>query len=170
MKLFPGVIGIAPQAEAKLEAQYKDKTSKANVIGITPSITQILNYSLDKGQFINDDHYDRQLKVCILGASIAHGLFSYEDPVGKSLKLGDQWFEVIGVMETKALFTETIGELAARDLNNDVYIPLSTFNKRIGKTNMLSSEIKQATVKLENSGQLVQSCCCCKKHNKPTSF
>jgi putative ABC transport system permease protein len=74
-----------------------------------------------------------------------------------SLKLGDQWFEVIGILQTKALFTETVGELAARDLNNDVYVPLSTFNKRIAKTNPLSSEIKQATVKLENSEQLVQS-------------
>lgn len=156
-EIVPGVEGIAPQAEAKLDAQFEDKSAKANVIGITPSVIQILNYSLDKGEFINDDHYSRQLKVCILGASIAHELFSYENPVGKSLKLEDQWFEVVGVMQTKALFTETVGELAARDLNNDVYIPLSTFFKRIGKPNMLSSEIKQATVKLGNSAQLVQS-------------
>jgi len=156
-EIVPGVVGIAPQAEAKLDAQFEDKSSKANVIGITPSIVRILNYSLDKGVFISDDHYDRQLKVCILGASIAHELYSYENPVGMSLKLGDQWFEVIGVLQTKALFTETVGELAARDLNNDVYIPLATFNKRITKTNPLTSEIKQATVKLESSDQLVQS-------------
>jgi putative ABC transport system permease protein len=156
-EIVPGVVGIAPQAEAKLDAQYQDKSSKANVIGITPSIAQILSFSLNKGEFINDDHYDRQLKVCILGASIAHDLFSYENPVGMNLKLGDQWFEVVGVMQTKSLFTETVGELAARDLNNDIYIPLSTFNKRISKTNPLTSEIKQATVKLESSGQLVQS-------------
>ena len=156
-EIVPGVVGIAPQAEAKLDAQYEDKSSKANVIGITPSIAQILNYSLDKGVFINYDHYDRQLKVCILGAGIAHELYSYENPVGMNLKLGDQWFEVIGVLQTKALFTETVGELAARDLNNDVYIPLSSFNKRITKTNPLASEIKQATVKLESSNQLVQS-------------
>jgi putative ABC transport system permease protein len=156
-EIVPGVVGVAPQAEAKLDAQFEDKSSKANVIGITPSIAQILSFSLDKGEFINTDHYERQLKVCILGASIAHDLYSYENPVGMDLKLGDQWFEVVGVMQTKALFTETVGELAARDLNNDVYIPLSTFNKRITKTNPLASEIKQATVKLESSGQLVQS-------------
>ena len=58
-------------------------------------------------------------------------------------------------MQTKALFTETVGELASRDLNNDVYIPLSTFNKRIPKENSYASEIKQLTVKLENSDRLV---------------
>ena len=156
-EIVPGVVGIAPQAEARLEAKYEDRSSKANVIGITPSIKGILNYNLDKGEFINDDFYDRQLKVCILGATIAHELFSYEEPVGMNLKLGDQWFEVVGVMKTKALFTETVGELAARDLNNDVYIPLSTFRKRVPKENNLSSEIKQMTIKLENSSQIVQS-------------
>lgn len=156
-EIVPGVIDVAPQAETKMDAKYADRSSKATLIGITPSILRILNYQTDKGVFINDDHYDRQLKVCILGSVIASDLFGYDDPVGKNVKLGDQWFEVIGVMQSKALFTETVGELAARDLNNDVYIPLSTFNKRIPKENRFSSEIKQLTVRLNNSDRLVES-------------
>jgi len=156
-EIVPGVIGIAPQSETKLEAMFGDKSSKATVIGVTPDVTNILNYRLDKGIFINNDHYKRDLKVCVLGANIAHELFSYEDPIGKNIKLGDQWFEVSGVLQTKALFTETVGELAARDLNDDVYIPLSTFSKRIPKTNMLMSDLKQVTVKLEGSERLIET-------------
>jgi putative ABC transport system permease protein len=156
-EIIPGVVGAAPQAEAKLDAMYEDRTSKANVIGITPGISKILNYSTQRGSFISEDHYARQLKVCVLGANIARELFSYEDPVGKSIKLGDQWFEVTGVLKTKALFTETVGELAARDLNNDVYIPLSTFSKRIPKASTLASELKQVTFRLQSSGNLLQS-------------
>jgi putative ABC transport system permease protein len=118
---------------------------------------KILNYQIDKGMFISDDHYNQQMKVCILGANVARELLGYENPVGQNVKLGDQWFEVIGVLQTKALFTETVGELAARDLNNDVYMPLSTFNKRIPKENRFSSEIKQLTVKLDKSERLMQS-------------
>jgi putative ABC transport system permease protein len=156
-KIVPGVTDIAPQAEKKMDAKVGDKASKATVIGITPSVLKILNYQVGKGVFINQDHYDRQLKVCILGANISRELFSYDNPVGQSVKLDDQWFEVVGVMQTKALFTETVGELAARDLNNDVYIPLSTFNGRISKENRFSSEIKQLTVKLNSSEHLVES-------------
>ena len=97
---------------------------------------------------------DSQLNIALLEA---RELFNFEDPLTKNIKLGDQWFEVVGVLQTKALFTETVGELAARDLNNDVYIPLSTFWKRIPKTNILSSELKQVTVKLESSGILIGS-------------
>lgn len=154
-EIVPGVQGIAPQSEAKLDAMFEDKSSKATLIGITPEMAEILNYRVDKGTFIREDQYDRILKVCVLGANIAHELFNYEEPLGKNIKLGDQWFEVTGVLKKKALFTETIGELAARDLNNDVYIPLSTFSKRIPKTNDLASELKQVTVRLESSGNLV---------------
>ncbi len=156
-EIVPGVAGVAPQSEAKLDAMYGDKSSKATVIGVTPEVNNILNYRIEKGIFINNDHYNRQLKVCVLGANIARELFSYEDPLGKNIKLGDQWFEVAGVLKTKALFTETVGELAARDLNNDAYIPLSTFNKRIPKERPLLSELKQVTVKLGNSERLLES-------------
>jgi len=155
--IVPGVIGVAPQSEVKLDAMFEDRSSKANVIGVNPDITSILNFRIDKGVFINNDHYTRQLKVCVLGSNIARELFRYEDPLGKNIKLGDQWYEVTGVLETKALFTETIGELAARDLNNDVYIPLSTFGKRVIKTNLLSSELKQVTIKMETSQNLIES-------------
>lgn len=156
-EIVPGVTNVAPQSEAKLEAMYEDKSSKATVIGVTPEVSRILNYRLGMGLFINRDHYDRELKVCVLGANIARELFSYEDPLTRNIKLGDQWFEVVGVLQTKALFTETVGELAARDLNNDVYIPLSTFSKRIPKANPLYSELKQVTVKLDNSEGLIES-------------
>jgi putative ABC transport system permease protein len=156
-EIVPGVKGIAPQSEARIEAMYGDKSSKGTVIGVTPEVTNILNFQMGKGIFIGQDHYNRHLKVCVLGANIANELFSYEDPRGKNIKLGDQWFEVIGVLQSKALFTETVGELAARDLNNDVYIPLSTFGKRIPKENLLTSELKQVTIKLESSERLIES-------------
>ncbi len=156
-EIVPGVVDVACQAEADVEAHYGDKTAKGTIIGVTPSISGILNYSVGRGAFIQKNHYDEMMKVCILGASLAKVLFGYENPVGKSVKLGDQWFEVIGVMNSKALFTETIGELAARDLNNDIYIPLSTFNNRITRENTLASEINQFTVRLNSSERLIES-------------
>jgi putative ABC transport system permease protein len=156
-EVVPGVVSVCPQSEVKMEARVGDRAAKASVIGVTPAIATILNYLPDKGEFINTDHYDRNLKVCVLGAGISRELFRYEDPVGKSIKVDDQWFEVIGVMQPKALFTETVGELASRDLNNDIYIPLSTFSKRIPKTNPFTSEVRQITVKLGSSAQLLPS-------------
>jgi len=156
-EIVPGVVNVAPQTESKQEAKYADKSSKVTVIGITPSLMEMLNYQIDKGVFISENHYKEQMKVCILGANVSKELLGFENPIGQNVKLGDQWFEVVGVLQSKALFTETVGELAARDLNNDVYIPLTTFSKRIPKDNQLASEIKQLTIQIENSERLMQS-------------
>ncbi len=155
-EIIPSVLDVAPQTEKDVEAKYEDKSGKSTIIGITPVFKNILNYSAEKGIFINNDHYNRKLKVCVLGSSIAKQLFSFENPIGKSIKLEDQWLEVIGVMRNKSLFTETVGELASRDLNNDIYIPLTTFNNRFTKENELESEIKQITVRAENSKCLLE--------------
>jgi len=152
--IVPMIEDVAPQAEKEVTVQYEDRTGKARIIGITPSFVNILNYTPARGDFIKEDDYYRHLKVCVLGATIAGDLFPFEDPIGKNVKIEDQWFEITGVMNNKALFTETVGELASRDLNNDIYIPLTTFNKRFIRENQLESEIKQITVKVANSEKL----------------
>jgi putative ABC transport system permease protein len=156
MEVVPMIEDIAPQAEIEVEVQFEDRSAKATLIGITPSFTSILNYSAGRGNFINEDQYRRNLKVCVLGASIATELFPFDDPVGKDVKIEDQWMEVVGVMDTKSLFTETVGELASRDLNTDIYIPLTTFNNRFSRDNPLESEVKQITVKVSNPSRLVE--------------
>jgi putative ABC transport system permease protein len=156
MTVVPMVEKIAPQSEKDVEVQFEDRSAKATLIGITPSFTAILNYSAGRGIFINEDHYSRSLKVCVLGASIADELFPFDDPVGRNIKIEDQWVEVVGVMNTKSLFTETVGELASRDLNTDIYIPLTAFNKRFLRENQLESEVKQITVKVSNPARLVE--------------
>jgi putative ABC transport system permease protein len=156
-EIVPGVEKMASQSEISTEAKYTDKSVKSTVIGITPDFAEMLNYKTAKGDFITADHYKRNLKVCVLGAGVAATLFRNENPMGKMVKLEDQWMEVVGVLESKMLFTETVGELAARDLNTDIYIPLTTFQKRFTHENTLASEIQQITIQVSNSDKLVET-------------
>ncbi|MDD5185704.1 MAG: ABC transporter permease [Paludibacter sp.] len=156
-EIVPGVTGIASQAEISSEVKYADKSAKSTIIGITPEFIKMLNYKTEKGDFITADHYKRSLKVCVLGAGVAATLFRNEDPIGKMVKIEDQWMEVVGILKSKTLFTETVGELAARDLNTDIYVPLTTFLKRFTPENSLTSEIQQITIQVDNSNRLVEA-------------
>ncbi len=155
-EIVPNVANIASQAELSADIKYADKQSKSTIIGITPEFKNIMNYQTSKGDFINHEQYNQGLKVCLLGAGVARTLFGSEDPMEKMVKIGDQWFEVVGVLQSKTLFTETVGELAARDLNNDVYIPLSSFLARFSQENLLASQIQQITVQANSSNHLME--------------
>ena len=156
-EIVPGVQRITSQAEINIDVKFADKSVKSTVIGVTPEFLLMMNYKLKSGELISDSHYDQRLKVCVLGARVAATLYQQEDPIGKMVKIDDQWLEVVGVLESKTLFTETVGELAARDLNTDVYVPLSTFLSRFSRESALASEIQQITIQVENSGRLVEA-------------
>ena len=97
-EIVPGVSRIAAQAEINAEVKYTNQSVKSSVIGITPEFYDILNYKIKQGEFITDLHYQGKQKVCVLGAGIAHSLFLKEDPLGKMIKIEDQWLEVVGVL------------------------------------------------------------------------
>ena len=156
-KILPTVETIAPQAELEMETKYEDKSVKATIVGVTAAYQDIINYEITLGQFLSNEHHVNNMRVCVLGADVAKGLFPVEMPLGKLIKIGDQWFEVVGIMGTKMLFTETVGELAARNLNQDIYIPLSSFLYRFNKEEELASEIDQLTVKIKDTDKLVES-------------
>lgn len=156
-EIVPGVSRIAAQAEINAEVKCTNRSGRSSVIGVTPEFYDILNYKIKDGEFVTDTHYKAKQKVCVLGAGIAYMLFQKDNPLGKMIKIEDQWLEVVGVLESKALFTETVGELAARDLNNDVYVPLSMFLDRFSRGNVLASEIQQLTIQVENSELLMET-------------
>ena len=155
--IVPTVEAVAPQAEIELEAKYEDKSVKATIVGVTRAYIQILNYAPTLGEFLSRDHHERRMRVCVIGADVAKKLFPVQSPIGKRIKVDDQWFEVIGTMGSKTLFTETVGELAARNLNQDIYIPLSSFLFRFTKENALASEINQLTLKISATEKLLES-------------
>lgn len=156
-EIVPGVTQVIAQSEMNSEVKYSDKSNKTTVIGVSPEFLGMMNYKLESGDYISESQYNQRLKVCVLGAGVASALFQHENAVGKMIKIEDQWLEVIGVLQSKALFTETVGELAARDLNTDVYMPLTTFLSRFPKTNILENQIQQITIQVENSAKLMET-------------
>jgi putative ABC transport system permease protein len=64
--------------------------------------------------------------VCIIGRSVQTKFFSKENPIGKMIKSGNQWLEVIGVMEERLVSEQSISKLGIRDFNMDVYVPIQT--------------------------------------------
>lgn len=155
--IVPGVDKVAAQAELSAEVRYTDKSVKSTVIGVTADFLPMMNFRVAKGGLITDRQYNERLKVCVIGAGVANTLFQNEEPVGQMIKIEDQWLEVVGVLQSKTLFTETVGELAARDMNTDVYIPLTTFLNRFTPENSLTSQIQQITVQMDGSGKLMES-------------
>lgn len=157
LAVVPDVDKVVAQAELTMEVKQGDRSVRSTVVGVTPGYTDVLSYSIGEGDFLTDRQCRERLKVCVLGAGTSFSLFGKESPLGRMVKMGDQWFEVVGVLDSKAVFTETVGELAARDLNTDVFIPLTTLLDRFPRERSLDSEVRQLTIHVTSSDRLMET-------------
>jgi len=124
----PLIAAVVPLRAIAAEFSNKGQKAEGTVIGTTPNYPRVLDFKVERGSFFNYWDLKEARKVCVLGNGIKRDLFLFQDAVGKRIKIGDQWFTVLGVMENKNIITGRAGGLKMRNLNRDVYIPLtSTF-------------------------------------------
>jgi putative ABC transport system permease protein len=72
------------------------------------------------------------MNYAVLGNETATTLFPYEDPIGQSVKIGNDYYTVVGVTRARAASAAIGGSLSGQEYNKDVYIPLTTCRLRFG--------------------------------------
>ncbi len=92
--------------------------------GVSPSYASIANLHVVNGRFFDDAETDAAVPYAVLGEGAAAALFGTDDPIGRHLKVNDQWFQVIGVAGPQLTVQADVAGLPAQDRNNLIYVPL----------------------------------------------
>ena len=133
-ELNPLVDFITPQLEIKVPVTYKSQILQTTLIGTTIDYFNTFNTKMELGSTFNEYHSENYSNVCVIGSGIKEQLFRFENPIGKKIKIGDLWFEIIGVAASKNVSTTGSQGITLRDFNEDIYIPFSTMMYKIGIT------------------------------------
>lgn len=83
----------------------------------------------------------RSNKVAVIGWDIYNRLFQNRNPLGKKMKIGDEHYEVIGVVKDQ-------GTVFGESRNRYIYIPITRFLKEYGSRRSVSIKVKAADVAL----------------------
>ncbi|MBI3406676.1 MAG: ABC transporter permease [Acidobacteria bacterium] len=95
-----------------------------NVFGVEPNYQRIANLRLASGRFFTDDEAKRAASVCVLGEGARANLFGVEDPVGKFVKVNEQWFQVVGAVGAQLTVQGGVEGVGVTDMNNLIYVPV----------------------------------------------
>ncbi|MBM3153894.1 MAG: FtsX-like permease family protein [Chloroflexi bacterium] len=98
-KMAPSIAVVSPTLSKSVSIQYGNNNVTTQGIGVTPVITQIRNYTMDKGRFITEQDNATRQNVVVLGYQTALDLFGSESPIGKSLRIDGIKFQVIGTIQ-----------------------------------------------------------------------
>jgi putative ABC transport system permease protein len=126
MEMIPGIKNISPEIVLETNLVKSGIRRSAKLVGVTPAYFEVLDFQLREGKMFTQSNLIKGDPVCIIGRSVQTKFFSKENPVGKMIKSGNQWLEVIGVMEERLISEQSISKLGIRDFNMDVYVPIQT--------------------------------------------
>jgi putative ABC transport system permease protein len=94
------------------------------VYGVTPAYQKIANLQVAAGRFFDDAETTAAAPIAVIGEAAAATLFGVEDPVGKYIKINEQWFRVVGVAGPQLTVQSDVAGIPALDRNNIIYVPL----------------------------------------------
>jgi len=126
----PDRLTVTPLKFVAADVRYQGRQGVATVVGTDPDYGDVTNFRVAEGRFIGEFDLSNFRSVCVLGADIAQELFGYGAAIDNTIRLGDAQCTVVGVMEAKEIREGRAAVIKVRDLNRDVYIPVTSAQRR----------------------------------------
>ncbi|SIT12990.1 putative ABC transport system permease protein [Belliella pelovolcani] len=156
-KTIPNIEKLSPEVVLETHVVYGGIRRSAKLVGITPAYFDVLDFRLEEGKLFSEANKIKGDPVCIIGKAVQRKFFPKENPIGKKIKSGNQWLEVIGIMEERLVSEQSISKLGIRDFNMDVYIPIQSMLVRFKNRDLVTGfdlEDEETTQRNVNYHQL----------------
>ncbi|MGO9598633.1 MAG: ABC transporter permease [Isosphaeraceae bacterium] len=133
METVPTITKVLPIREIRKQIRRYQYFLDGRVVGTTQDYAEFNMLEMERGRFLTPADNEKYQNFCVLAATTAKTLFPYEDPKGRAVKLGSDYYTVVGVTKERQSSAGIGTSLAAQDFNKDVYIPLNTCRVRFGE-------------------------------------
>jgi len=134
----PGVVNVAGISDMPMTIVVDGRTKAVALIGVTQGYQQIRRLIVMRGRYFDAEDMASRSKVCLVTRELAAKVFGVDNPIGRSLRMGELAFTVIGV------FKERVATYGLSEMQEDsVLIPLPLMKYYKGQE-VLSSLYAQA--------------------------
>ena len=134
----PTIKKSLPIREIRKQVRHLNHAMDGRVVGTTHDYDEFNRLQIERGRFLTEADNEKVQNYAVLANGTAKTLFPYEDPIGQSVKLGSDYYTIIGVTRERTSSAAIGGSLAGQEYNRDVYIPLNTCKLRFGERIMTS--------------------------------
>lgn len=114
-------LAVGASGSTTARVRYGDNDLEdVNVHGHTASMADIDTRTLVQGRYFTPSEDERSAQVVMIGDSVVQNFFAGTDPIGKTIRVANGEFTVIGTFEK-------IGSVLGQDQDNFVIVPMSEF-------------------------------------------
>jgi putative ABC transport system permease protein len=125
VKKLPNVNDYYAATLGQYKSVYKNQTNRSTIFGTTASMPNIdRELKIVEGRFFTEREDKAQARVVVLGPEVKEDLFGTENAIGKTIKINQVNFKVIGI-------TEARGSVMYFNFDKMIYMPLTTAQKQL---------------------------------------
>jgi putative ABC transport system permease protein len=119
------VAGVAPVASSQAQVVHGANNKSTSITGTTPSYFQVNNMVLAAGRAFTEAEVRTGANVAVIGATVARELFGERLPLGETVRIQRQSFEVIGVLQAKGQ------GFGGGDQDDVILLPIHTAQRKL---------------------------------------
>ncbi len=101
VRSIPQVVQVAGTRDMRNAVVVAGVERPISFVGVTEGFQDIRRLVVLRGRFFDADDMQARSKVCLLTKELADLVFPYEDPIGKSMRVAELSFTVIGVFRER---------------------------------------------------------------------
>jgi ABC-type antimicrobial peptide transport system permease subunit len=149
---------VDPIVEVNLMVRTPTYLKEREIAGATPDYQAVYKFFPARGRFLIDDDVNSMSRVVVLGDSAARLYFGNEDPIGKTLFIGEVGFRVVGVMRRKEFYFNDGDRNALEWMNRMTIIPItSVFTRFNGDPDRKVTYVNVMVDKVDNNPKAAEA-------------
>jgi putative ABC transport system permease protein len=121
----PSVVAYAPDITRNMNLVAGGNEERVRVTATTTGFQTIRRWNNDIGRFLSTEDINTWSKICVIGTEVVNQFFKGLNPIGKELRVNNERFTVVGVMESKGS-----GLNPDDSEDNQIFIPITTAQTR----------------------------------------
>lgn len=123
----------SPYQQQNADTKRENLTSElTTIIGVAANMAEIRDIVVTEGRFFSQTEEQTAAFVAVIGDDLKNNLFpGIGSPLGKTFKIQDLDFTVVGVQER-------LGSAFGRSQDNSAYIPITAYNRLFGPGTSIS--------------------------------
>ena len=152
---IPGLDCVAPLREIHAELSSEVRSDAIQILAVTDQYAEAKGLSVQSGRFICQRDVTYRDLVCVLGQEVLE-LLGSEGKLGGIVKLGDQPYQVVGILARRAWSTRRAGVASGHNPNLAVFIPMAAEPPGSEKPE-LNGEYSELSVRMRDADQVARA-------------
>lgn len=163
---IPGISNVIASRIVKKNVWNNGLNMNTDVVGTSVGYPVSRNYNLRSGRFFSESEMRDHANVVVLSDEVANGLFPIDNPLGKTIKIDSDYYNIVGVMESEGY--SNLGQNQAGSSNaapSRIFIPFTSSKSRFGETTTRQTaggmesetvELHEAIIQIEGQDGVIE--------------